>query len=165
MTHGAGKDPYGYYGVYGSLAYDFRPVGNERPGTYSGKAARKRKIKIKRRAGISPALVVSALLCLAMVIVALMCRNDLIIISEEAHQLSEEIAALAQEQKRLKIEHAMAFSPAETERYAIEELGMRKPAAHQLFYIDVPEPVSVDEPEAEAPAGDILSRVRAYFPG
>ena len=165
MSPKRGKSPYGYYGVYGSLAYDFRPIGNERAGEYSGKTAPKQKKKTKRRAGASPALFVSALLCIIMLLCGLLGRNYIVILSDEADALQNEIALLTQEQVQLKIEHAMTFSPEETERYAIENLGMKKPGAEQIYYIEIEAGEQSAEKEEESNEWDILSLIRAYLPG
>ena len=160
------KSPYGYYGVYGSLAYDFRPIGNERAGEYSGHAATQQKKKIKRRAGgKSPALFVSVLLCIIMLLCGLLSRNYIVILSDEADALQEEISHLTQEQVQLKIEHAMAFSPEETERYATEKLGMKKPGAEQIYYIEIESEEASAEEKDENSKGGLLSIIRAYLPG
>lgn len=160
------KNPYAYYGVCGSLAYDFRPQGNENPGQYSGKTAQKQKKKTKCKAGVSPALAVSAALCTALLFSAVMAQSEIIVLSDKAHTARTEIVELLEEQARLKIEHAIAFAPAETERYATEVLGMVKPGAQQIYYIEVPESVPTDgEMEEKTEAKGLEELLRAYFPG
>lgn len=160
------KNAYGYYGVHGSLAYDFRPNGWENAGEYSGKTEAKQKIKTKGRAGVSPALFISVALSITMLIAALMCSAELVVLSEEIYTIEKKIDELEQEQTRLKVEHGFLYSPDEIERYAIEMLGMQKPSSEQIVYINVPEPVvPVQEQNQEYSDGGVLSFIREYFPG
>jgi len=157
------KDIYGYYGVYGSLAYDFRPIGNERAGEYSGNAAGKQKKKTKCRAGGSPALLISSVLCIVLLITGLLGRSQTVVLSDEVSTLKKEIAELNAQQTKLKIEHASAFLPGETEAYAIEKLGMKKPGADQIIYIELVDR-SEQIVENTAPK-DFWSVIREYLPG
>ena len=55
---------------------------------------------------------------------------------DENLKLEKRLAGLEQQETRLKIEFESAFDLNEIERYAIEELGMVKPAADQVSVID-----------------------------
>ena len=162
----SGKSPYGPYGVYGSLAYDFKPIGNERPGQYSAaKAGTKPRAAKRKRTAASPAVAVGAVLCALIFSTGLLLRAETVELSHESVEMQNEIEELLDEQTFLKIRHAAAFSPEETERYATEELGMQKPGAHQIYYIDIPELVIEDgDGETHLP-WKLLSMLREYLPG
>lgn len=164
MSSGS-KSPYGYYGVYGSLAYDFRPVGNERAGDYSRVDKSPPKKKVRRARRTSPALITGSALCAVLLLCGLMAQSALVELSDKAVAAQQEIEGLLQEQTRLKIEHSMAFQPEETERYAIEELGMRKPTAEQICYIDTMPPMSEADIENTELSWSLWNMIREYLPG
>ena len=161
-----GKNPYGYYGVYGSLAYDFRPVGNERAGDYGKTDACISKKHVRRKDTVNVAFAAACTLCAALLVCGLMLRLSLTEISDRSVKLRNEIEELYDEQTRLKIEHSMCFSPEETEEYAVSELGMIKPSAHQIEYIEASDDSFSEGTEApENGQRDILSIIKEYFPG
>ena len=138
------EEIYGKYGVFGQKAYDFRSCGNEGPGFYSPKRAAATRAK-RTKSPVSPALPVGCLLCVILLGAALASRSSLLILSQETVALQQEIGELLDEQTELKIRHETEFSLAETEKYAIEILGMQKPAAGQIEYIDIPSRSADDE--------------------
>lgn len=161
----SGKSPYGPYGVYGSLAYDFKPIGNERAGQYSAPKAPRKQGAAKRKGAASPAIAVAAALCVLIFAAGLLLRAETVELSDKSVALQNEIDELLSQQTFLKIEHAAAFSPEETERYATEELGMQKPGAHQIYYIDIPELASEAEEQETNLPWMLLSMLREYLPG
>lgn len=161
-----GRSPYGRYGIYGSLAYDFRPIGNERAGQYSTVKAPKPRKRARKRPVRSPAFAVSAVLTAVLLFTGLMAQSSLVALSDETVSVQRELDELLGEQTKLKIEHAAAFLPAETEQYAIDVLGMRKPGADQIYYIDTDVSLSGEaESEDESFAQWLLSTISEYFPG
>ncbi len=156
---------YGKYGVYGSLAYDFRPEGNEGSGDYCRTKSPSLPTNRRIAPGSSPAFGVACVLCAVLLAAGLMARSSLVVISDETAQLQTEIEELLDEQTRLKIRHEKAFPLAETEEYATEVLGMKKPASGQIIYIDI---VPMDEEAGNnvtGEKGNIFSFLREYFPG
>lgn len=165
MSQG-GKNPYGYYGVYGSLAYDFRPIGNERAGDYSKVKASRIKSGPLMRAMPSPAFAVALILCAFSLGAALLAQSALVELSSETVSVQQEIKELLDERTLLEIRHTELFSPAATERYAVEELGMCRPSGGQICYIDVAAPVEEGSAHKEKSLSEeILSLISAYFPG
>lgn len=154
-----------HYGTYGSLAYDYGSFGCNNAGEYSGSTAQKQKKKIKCRAGVSPALVVSCALCLVIVLTALMRSSEITVLSAEVHSLRQEIEELRDEQTKLKIEHALAFSPEETEKYAREVLGMIKPGPQQIYYIELGEIPPEDDTNDHGGEEKTEYFIREYFRG
>lgn len=159
------NDIYGKYGVYGSLAYDFKPIGNENSGEYCKSTENVPSHKIRSRGVLSPAFAVACLLCVVLLAAGLLSRSSLVVLSEETSSLHEEIEELLDEQSRLKIRHEKAFPLAATEAYATEVLGMQKPASQQIVYIDIlSEAEEVQSAESSQKAG-LFSLIREYFPG
>ncbi len=162
----SGKSPYGRYGVYGSLAYDFKAIGNERAGDYSKAEKPKGKRRPRRKALSSPALAVAAVLCAVMLFAGLMSQSALVALSDETVAVQNEINELLERQTELKIRHENAFSLADTERYAIDVLGMQKPSAEQICYIDISEAdAQAKEDSDNGSMLDFLSMLSEYFPG
>ena len=117
------ENTYGYYGAYGAPTYDFKPMGNERAGEYSGVKYRAER-RPRKRGNSSPAVFTGICLCVLLLGFGIYARNEMVSISEECFALSTEIEALCDEQIMLKIRHETYFADSETERIAIEELGM-----------------------------------------
>ena len=160
-----GNSPYGQSCVYGSLACEIPLFDEREAGEYSAVTARKQKIKRKRRAGASPALAVSCALCLIIMLSALYGSLQITVLSSEVQVLRQEIELLSDEQAKLKIEYARLYSPTETEAYAREILGMDKPGAHQIIYLDVDKPIVFDDVKEEKSQSSFVDCIRAYFSG
>ncbi len=162
----SGKSPYGKYGFYGSPSYNFKPIGCEGAGDYSKTQMPKIESAVKVRRLRSPAKFVAAILCALLLLTALMSQSALLTISEETYLLRLEIDDLLEKQRELKIEHAMTFSFADTEEYALEVLGMHKPSAEQICYLELSDTGAqqVDEIKNNE-AWNPLSLLREYFPG
>ncbi len=159
------KSPYGKYGVFGTPSYDFHSEKTVSAGLYSkaeqSAVSPRRHIKRKR----SPAFAVAAILTLILLFCALMSQSRLVELSNETVAVQQEIDTLLAEQTRLKIRHGMSFSLADTEQYAIDVLGMQKPTAEQICYIDLDVSDAEDGAEEESSGKSILSLLREYFPG
>ena len=83
-------------------------------------------------------------------------------------QLEKRLAALSMQETKLQIEFERAFDLNEIERYAIEELGMVKPAANQVSIIesaplDRAVVLSPEKEEGIRGFGSFLSSLLEYF--
>ncbi len=151
--------------THGSLAYNFQPIGNEKPGLY-GMLPQKKKKQISMPArNSSPALFVGLALCAVLIFVLLILRTSLVLVSEETLRLEQRIIRLREEQTELKIRHAEVFSLDETERYAIDVLGMKKPGMDQIRYVYFPIEKEYVQSDKENKDRDFLSLLKEYFPG
>ena len=135
------------YDVYGSLAYDFEPQREQQyekipqdnpdwqidPNANIG--ARPRQAARNKQA-IAPAAVVGFVIAAALFMVCMVARIQLLEISNESAELSSRLTELQKEQTRLEIEYESAFNLNEIEEYAVSTLGMQKPFADQVVYID-----------------------------
>ena len=148
-----------------SLAYNFQPMGNECPGAYGMLPQKKKKQKLMPARNTSPALFVGIALCSALIFVSLMLRSSLVLISEETLLIENRLVELNEQHIKLKLRHAETFSLEETERYALEVLGMKKPGLDQIRYVDFPiehSNVQWDENNEER---EMLSFLKEYFSG
>ena len=155
----------GPFRMYGSSAYNFQPLGNECPGAYGMLPKRKKKHKCATGRSCSPALFVGLIMCSVLIFVSLMYRTSLVRISEETVALENKISELREQQVRLRIRHAEVFSLEETEQYALSVLGMQRPGADQIKYVYFPKQPDAAVSDNEKKEGDILSRLKEYFPG
>jgi len=161
-----GKVPYSQAVNYIAGAYDFRHFGDEGPGDYCRMQEAKANTKRKKKRLRSPAMAVASILCVVLLFAGIMSQAELVAISNETVAVQKSIDELMHEQTFLKIRHEMAFSLEETEQYAIDVLGMKKPSAQQIQTIDVSETESKDTQQNEDDEGrDILSQLKEYFPG
>ena len=156
------KDIYGRYGVYGSLAYDFKTSHTFPEDAYSVISEKKKKNHRKKTK--SPALLVSCILTAALLFTGVMLRSSMVVLSEEVYSLRNEVENLLEEQTKLKISHEKAFPLQETEKYAIEFLGMQKPMPYQIIYIDVDELKEETLISGEEKNINFFSFLREYFP-
>ena len=98
-----------------------------------------------------------------------MAQVQLFSVADSAVELEQQLAELEQQQAKLKIAYESAFNLAEIEDYAVSSLGMQKPKADQVYYIDTSSPdkaVVVAQSEGESlidRAADFLSGLGAYF--
>ena len=102
-------------------------------------------------------------------VIAIMAQAQVVGISAESVSLQNELAALEDAQTKLKIRYESAFNMSEIEDYATESLGMQKPRAEQVYYIDTSAPdkaVVIAESESTGFAdrvSDFFSGFTAYF--
>lgn len=127
---------YDFFRSYGSLAYNFQARGNENAGVYGTVFKKKKSARSIPDKGVSPAMIVGVCLCAVLVFISLMLRVSLVVISDETIALQNEINLLQEQQTSLKLRHAELYSFEETEKYAIEVLGMKKPGLNQIRYLD-----------------------------
>lgn len=173
---------YGQGAVYGSLAYDFdnpelyageeysRPIPAAKPRTQTQTRVRTRaRAAVHARQSIAPLSIVGFFAAAFLFVIAITAQIQLFDISAESVELNSQLAALEEEQAKLRIAYESAFNLAEIEDYATGELGMQKPSNDQVFYIDTSAPdkaVVIAESGNDSFAdrtADFFSSIRAYF--
>ena len=180
----AATDPttYGRGAVYGSLAYDFnnpelyteeeysrlhRP--EEKPESQVKTDARAKAAAAPRtKQGLAPFALVGGLVAAFLCVTAITAHVGLMNLSGESVELQARLQELEVEQVRLRIAYESSFNLAEIEEYAIETLGMQKPSADQVTYIDTsaPDRAMVVGGERESlvdRTADFLSDIGSYF--
>lgn len=151
--------------THGSHAYNFKPIGNECPGVYGMLPQKKKKQKTMPARSTSPALFVGIALCVILVYLSVMMRASLVSVSEETCLLESKINELIRQQTGLKLRHAEIFSLEETEIYAVEVLGMKKPGLEQIRYVDFPDECGNAQLEENNSGWNVLSILKEYFSG
>lgn len=120
-------------------SYDFRTRDTYTPEEYSGGTDRSDKIKgertyplkLSRLLGVVGGLIAAAMLCWSLV-----AQSQMNEISNRTVELQDRIAELRSQQARLEIELAQLYELTRLEDYAIEVLGMQRPGADQIIYLD-----------------------------
>lgn len=118
----------------------------------------------KSKFGATAAICVSVLLCITLLLTGLLSREELVVLSEQTRVLQQEISELKEQQIKLKIRHAEMFPLEETEKYAVEVLGMQKPGPGQLCAVEIDQATQLLQSDTNNKR-DILSLIREYFPG
>ena len=188
MAEGALKNRYGEGAVYGSLAYDFgnpalypeeysHPAGRPedpagRPDTRTGE-----QVKVRTRArtaprakqGIAPVSILGAAAAAFLLVTAISAQATLFAISGQSVELEQTLSELETQQTRLRIDYESVFNLAEVEDYAVHTLGMQRPTADQVYYIDTAAPdkaVVIDAGNGDGfvdRASDFISDIGSYF--
>ena len=188
MAEAALKNRYGEGAVYGSLAYDFsspalypeeygRPAGGSETAEGSPDTRTREQVKVRTRArtaprakqGIAPVSILGAAAAAFLLVTAISAQATLFAVSGESVVLEQTLRELETDQTRLRIAYESAFNLAEVEEYAVHTLGMQKPAADQIHYIDTAAPdkaVVVDAGKGDGfvdRASDFISDIGSYF--
>lgn len=143
-----------YYGggaVQGSLAYDFNhpelyremPEKTARPQreTATHTAVRTRAVaSVKTKQSLAPFAIGGLFVAALMLVICLSAQIRLLDISTQSAKLESQLGDLLTEQTKLKIAYESAFNYSEVEEYATKTLGMQKPQADQICYIDTASP-------------------------
>ena len=162
MAAAAAERKYGQGAVYGSLAYDFNNPELYREEYAPAKPAAKPKaeprtrtrtqtqtrtsVKTRARAAahtrqsIAPLSIVGMLAAAFLVVIAILAQAQIVGISSQSVALQQQLSELEEQQAKLRIAYESAFNMAEIEEYAIHSLGMQKPRADQIYYIDTSSP-------------------------
>ena len=152
MAAAAAKRKYGQGAEYGSLAYDFNnpELDREEYTTAQPKARRRTQTQtrvrtrartaVHTRQSIAPLSLVGMLAAAFLLVIAILAQAQMVGISSKSVTLRSELSQLEEEQAKLRIAYESAFNMAEIEDYAIHSLGMQKPRADQIFYIDTSSP-------------------------
>lgn len=177
---------YGRGAVYGSLAYDFNHpelyAGEEYSAPQTPPAAKpkpREQVRVRTRAraqhalhtkqGISPVALAGSLIAAFMLVTAITAQVQLIGVSGSSVELQNQLAALEETQAKLRIRYESAFNLSEIEEYAVGSLGMMKPNAAQINYIDTSSPdkaVMIASGSSDSivdRAADYLSGLGEYF--
>ena len=172
---------YGSGAVYGSLAYDFdNPAiyGDEyaapqdpaaKPKTKAAPRIRTRaRAAARTRQSIAPLSIAGFLVAALLFTVSIAAQIELFAVSSESVELTEQLNTLNQDQDKLRIAYESAFNLSEIEAYATGTLGMQKPSADQILYIDTSAPdravVISDGGETFVKrVADYVAQIRAYF--
>lgn len=175
---------YGEGAVYGSLAYDFNnpelypeqgyglPEQEQHSAqeTASGVQVKTRARAVPRsRQSLAPFAIVGGLVAAFLLVTAITDRVGLMSVSGESVALQAQLAELEDQHSRLQIAYESAFNLAEIETYATTSLGMQKPSADQITYIDTSasdRAVVLAQGESEGfvdRASDLLSGLGTYF--
>ena len=170
----AAERKYGQGAVFGSLAYDFNnpelypeeyteAQPKTRPQTRTEIHTRARTA-VHTRQSIAPVSIVGMLVAAFLVVTAILAQAKIVGISSRSVELRQELEQLEEQQAKLRIAYESAFNMAEIEDYAIHSLGMQKPRADQVFYIDTSSP---DKAVVVAGGDDVgfVDRVSDYLSG
>ena len=104
-----------------------------------------------------------------LLVTAITAQASLFAISGESVKLEQTLSELETEQTRLRIAYESVFNLAEVEDYAVHTLGMQRPAADQIYYIDTAAPdkaVVIDAGKGDGVvdrASDYISDIGSYF--
>ena len=179
----AAKRRYGEGAVYGSLAYDFNNpelYGGEEysaPQTPAAKPETRTGTKVHTRArpavhtkqGFAPTAVIGMVIAAFLLVTGITAQVRLLGVSGDSVELMSRLDALEEAQDKLRIRYESAFNLAEIEEYATTVLGMQKPTADQISYIDTSAPdkaVVLSDGESDGfvdRTADFLSGLGAYF--
>lgn len=177
----AAERKYGQGAVFGSLAYDFnnpelypeeyseaQPKARPQTRTRTEIHTRARTM-VHTRQSIAPVSIIGMLVAAFLVVTAILAQAKIVGISSRSVELQQELAQLEEQQAKLRIAYESAFNMAEIEDYAIHSLGMQKPRADQVFYIDTSSPdkavviASGDNVGFVDRVSDYLSGIAEYF--
>ena len=185
MAAAAARRKYGQGAVFGSLAYDFNNpelypeeyAESEQVEQPKARPQAQTRTRVRTRArtaaharqSIAPLSIVGVLAAAFLVVVAILAQAQMVGISSTSVELQNQLTQLEERQSKLRIEYESAFNMEEIEEYAIQTLGMQKPRADQVCYIDTSSPdkaVVVASGESDGfvdRVSDYLSGVFAYF--
>ena len=182
---------YGQNAVSGSLAYDFDnpelyreieyglPLPFDAPPLEREQAQEQEQeweetlpqaeTRSRAKQSVAPAAVLGVLIAAAMFVAAIMAQIQLTDLSSERVKLEAELAELQTKNAQLQIAYESAFNLTEIEEYAVTELGMQKPGADQITYIDTSSPDRAVVVNGKAGDGfvdrlsDFLAELWSYF--
>ena len=156
MAAAATQRRYGQGAVFGSLAYDFNnpelygedyavaePVAAPRPRTLTQTRTQvhtRARAVVHTRQSIAPMSIVGMVAAAFLVVIAILAQAQIVGISSDSVALQNQLTELEEQQSKLRIAYESAFNMAEIEDYAIHTLGMQRPRADQIFYIDTSSP-------------------------
>lgn len=173
---------YGSRAVYGSLAYDYDnpelypeeysspPEQTAPPQTQERTQAVPRPgVHARSKQAVYPLAMLGMLAAAVLFVIAIMAQIQLFDISSKTVELEGQLKELKTEQTKLQIAYEGAFNLTEIEQYATSQLGMQKPSADQIYYIDTSSPdkaVIISENRSDGFFGRVsgfLSGIGAYF--
>ncbi len=120
--------------------------------------------------GISIATIAGFVFAAMLLVLLLMSHIRLTALSDAAAASQTRLSELSEQQNKLQARYEQAFTLSEVERYATQELGMQKPRAGQITYLetiggtDRAEVVVPERESAFAPLFDgLVDSLRSYF--
>lgn len=180
MAAEAARIKYGSGAVYGSLAYDFNnpalypdeystaPKHEARPRTET-KVHTRARTAVRTRQSIAPLSIVGVLIAAFLFVIAITAQAQLVSLSSDSVALQQELDQLEERRAKLLIQYESAFNMSDIENYAIRSLGMQKPKADQIYYIDTSAPdkavviASAENTGFVDRVSDFLAGFGAYF--
>ena len=181
----AAKNIYGRNAVYGSLAYDFNnpelypeieysspfeQTAQPRPGEKVETHTRvKTHAHAKAKQSVAPMAILGMIVAAVLLVITIMAQSQLMSVSAQSVELQSRLTELKSEQTKLKIAYESAFNLTEIEEYATAHLGMQKPTASQVYYIDTSSPdkaVVIMQTNGDGfvdRVSDFISGIGAYF--
>ena len=135
------------YSTYGNVAYDLNTAGEayfEAPGIavpqYRPEAERQTKVRekpeVRRKAHVSALTVFMAILAVGLIVLNLLSYAMLVEISKTTTAAEARYAALQQDNAKLLVKYEQTFNMNEVEDYAVNVMGMTRPAADQKVQVD-----------------------------
>lgn len=177
MAATAANRKYGQGAVYGSLAYDFNnpelypeeystaPTPTARPQTQTQTRVRTRaRVAVRSRQSIAPTSILGVLVAAFLFVTAIMAQAQLVALSAQSVNLEQELSQLEEQQAKLRISYESAFNMSDIEDYAVKSLGMQRPRADQIFYIDTAAPDKAVV-VAEGESGSLVDQVSDFISG
>ena len=177
MAATAVKRRYGQGAVNGSLAYDFNnpelyreqystaPTPTARPDTRTQTRVRTRaRTVVRTRQSIAPTSILGVMVAAFLFVTAIMAQATLVGLSSESVKLENELTALEEQQAKLRIAYESAFNMSDIEDYAVRSLGMQRPRADQIYYIDTAAPDKAVV-VAGSQNGGLVDRVSDFISG
>ena len=153
MAEAVKKAYYAGGAVHGSLAYDLNhpELFREMPDVVSlprtETHTRTRTVvrthaaaASKTKQSLAPTALAGMLVAAFLLVICMSAKIQLLDISSESAALETQLENLLTEQSKLKIAYESAFNYSEVEEYAVTNLGMQKPQADQICYIDTASP-------------------------
>jgi len=130
--------------VHGSVAYDpavelqeereqyvrIPPRQNVQEGVVSD------AVRLTRQNHVSLPVVLGFIVAAVLLVVSLIARIQFTTVSAEAAELQSQVNELTETNARLTIQYETALNLTEVEDYAINTLGMQKPRADQIQYVN-----------------------------
>ena len=177
------RSPYGAGAVYGSLAYDFdhpdlawgeeyaeprTPAAKPKPQTRTRVLPRSQRA-VHTKQGIAPTAILGVLVAALLFVICITAQVQLLSVSSDSVALESRLRELKTEQTKLRIRYESAFNLSEIEDYAVKDLGMMKPNAAQINYIDTSSPdraVLIESGNGDGivdRVADFLSGLGEYF--
>ena len=172
------KYRYGQGAVNGSLAYDYDKPALEpeyeygRPLDIPARPRVKEEVvagtQVLTRQGVSPFALLGFAIAAVLIVMTLIARVQFTQASAEAATLQSQLDQLTEQQSKLTIAYESALNLTDIENYAINTLGMQKPQADQIRYInssaqDKAEVLDGTAAAAADDSGDMLKSIKEYL--
>ena len=163
-------------GTYGNLAYAqpaarplerggaevLRPQPKVRP---RERALTRPKVRVREAGQISVFAVVGFLAVGVFAVLLMLSTVQLTMVSDEVVSLRSELSSLQSEEAKLMAQYELAFDPSTIEERVTADGSMVKPAAGQIYTLDLSESDSVVYYDQESTGGSLLDTGRDMIDG